>query len=307
MAITTQRLKHVVALSEYRNFARAASALHITQPALSRSILALEQSLGATLFDRNPKALEPTVFGALVIRRASEILLRVSEMEREVTLLKGHEIGEVVIGAGPIVAASLIGRAIGHMSTAHPRIKVTLRIDRWDALSAKLQAGKYELFVGESEEAFASNAFEVIELIPRRVVFFARAGHPLAAKPVVSLADLQAYPLATPSIPTRIEEMLRMGNADNAWWGNYPQVPPAIECESYSVLKTIVAGCDALSAAPVTVIADELRDGVLAQLQVRSPDIHTHFGIVTLRGRALSPAAEAFISQLIEQDKASPN
>ena len=61
-----RRLRHALALAEYRNFARAADALHITQPALSRSIQSLEDGLGVRLFDRSPRDVQPTAFGELV-------------------------------------------------------------------------------------------------------------------------------------------------------------------------------------------------------------------------------------------------
>ncbi|MEI8352823.1 MAG: LysR family transcriptional regulator [bacterium] len=66
-----RRLRHALALAEHRNFARAATALHITQPALSRSIQSLEDALGVHLFDRNPRDVEPTAFGELVLRHAA--------------------------------------------------------------------------------------------------------------------------------------------------------------------------------------------------------------------------------------------
>lgn len=305
MTVTTQRLKHAVALAQHRNFARAAESLHITQPALSRSIQALERSLGASLFDRNPKAVEPTVFGELVISSASEILHSVSEMQRNVDLLRGCAIGEVVLGAGPAVADGLIGDAIGRLSNAHPRIKVTLRIDSWEVLTESLHGRSIEFFVGEFTEALADPALEVTQLSPRQLLFFARAGHPLAEKTSLSLSQLHRYPLAGPRIPPRFESLLRNGNEGAAWWGDHPEIPPAIQCESFTVLKTIVTASDAVSAAPSTVIADEVRKGLLTPLQVRLPDLHTQFGIVKLRHRRLSPAAEALIEQLMLQDKKS--
>ena len=71
MTIDIRLLRQVLALSKHRNFARAAEALHISQPALSRSIAGLEQSLGVQLFDRTSAGVEPTIFGQTSFNRAT--------------------------------------------------------------------------------------------------------------------------------------------------------------------------------------------------------------------------------------------
>ena len=78
-----RRLRHALALAEHRNFARAAAALHITQPALSRSIQALEEGMGVLLFDRSPRDVEPTAFGELVLRHARGLELSSRDLDRE--------------------------------------------------------------------------------------------------------------------------------------------------------------------------------------------------------------------------------
>ena len=88
-----RRLRHALALAEHRNFARAAAALHITQPALSRSIQALEDGLGVRLFDRSPRDVDPTAFGELVLRHARSLELSARDLDRELQLAKGLEIG----------------------------------------------------------------------------------------------------------------------------------------------------------------------------------------------------------------------
>ena len=67
-------LRHALALSQFRNFARAAEALDMAQPTLSRSIAALESGLGVRLFDRGRKGLEPTAFGRVLLERGEALL-----------------------------------------------------------------------------------------------------------------------------------------------------------------------------------------------------------------------------------------
>ena len=69
--IEIRHLHHALALAEHRNFARAAEALHLSQPALTRSIQNLEEKMGLELFERRPKGVDPTDAGQLMLKRFS--------------------------------------------------------------------------------------------------------------------------------------------------------------------------------------------------------------------------------------------
>jgi DNA-binding transcriptional LysR family regulator len=303
MAITTQRLKHATALAEHRNFARAAKVLHITQPALSRSIQALEGALGVTLFDRRSGGVELTAFGTLLVQRAGAILFSISELRREIDLLRGRETGEVVLGAGPLVASTALGPALARTSQHFPRLKVHVRLGSADALMAAVRSGDMEFFVADSHEMASEPDVHVMGLLPERVAFFVRTAHPLASRRRVTRTDLMHYPLASPRIPPRFATWLRGERRGNAWWGDFPEPPPAIECENFAVVKTIVAESDAVSAAPISVFATEQAVGTMKELRVEMPEWRSAIGIVSLRHRTLSPAALTLIEFLIEADR----
>jgi DNA-binding transcriptional LysR family regulator len=93
-------LHHALTLTRHRNFARAAEALHLTQPALSRSIAGLEAALGEKLFDRTRQGVAPTSFGQMLLARAQALVDDAAELERDFTLLRGLQIGELRVGAG---------------------------------------------------------------------------------------------------------------------------------------------------------------------------------------------------------------
>src|SRR5512139_343573 len=113
-------------LAKHRNFARAAEALHVTQPALSRSIAGLEAALGEKLFNRTRQGVEPTAFGELLLSRGRALLDGATELEREFTLMRGLDIGEVRVGAGAYPAELSVGRAVGQLMNRHPTLRVDL-------------------------------------------------------------------------------------------------------------------------------------------------------------------------------------
>src|SRR5512139_2506265 len=93
-------LRHCRALAEEGSFARAARALHITQPALSRSIRDLESRLGLQVFDRTRSRVLATDLGRAFLDRAGELLAQAESLSREVAALRGSSTGSLKVGSG---------------------------------------------------------------------------------------------------------------------------------------------------------------------------------------------------------------
>lgn len=103
-----KRLKHLVALADTRNFGRAAIQCHLTQSAFSRSIQAAEEEYGLQLFDRGPLEVTCTDAGAFVVERARKLLFENRCLERDVSLYRERQIGDLAFGVGPFPAATLV-------------------------------------------------------------------------------------------------------------------------------------------------------------------------------------------------------
>src|SRR5215510_2632131 len=95
-----RRLEMALALDTHRNFQRAARALGVSQPALTRALQTLEKEFGARLFERGKTECHPTAFGHVVLARARRILTEVAETRREIELLNDLGRGEFKIGLG---------------------------------------------------------------------------------------------------------------------------------------------------------------------------------------------------------------
>jgi DNA-binding transcriptional LysR family regulator len=300
MDIDLRLLRHALALAEHRNFARAAMALGITQPALSRSMQNLERTVGAVLFDRRPHGVEPTDAGQLLLQRARELLSFSEEFVNEVSRTNSLHRGRVVCGAGPYPAETIIASTMARFAAQHPGIQIDLRIRNWDDLLQALRARELDAFIAETSLLEGEADLGIFPLGDHPLYFAARPAHPLAGRPVALEAMLD-YSLAIPSrIPPRLLAPLLKNRVAAARQLHAPALP-SIECASLSVLKRIVLTSDAITVLTLSAMRDELVDGRLVILHTE-PWLHLGYGIVRRKNRSLSLATEMFLAQVQEEE-----
>jgi DNA-binding transcriptional LysR family regulator len=293
------RLLHqALTLARHRNFARAADALHMTQPALSRSIAGLEAALGEQLFNRTRQGVEPTSFGEMLLGRAQSLLDRANELERDFRLLRGLDIGELRVGAGAYAAELSVGTAVGRLMSRHPGLRIDVTItDLREIVAAliehRIDLAVLELSLVEGETRIAAEA------LPQHMGwFYCRAGHPLAGEKALTIERVLAFPFAGTRMPRRVgESFLQIARAGAIDPDSGDYLPP-IKADSIRVVKDVVMHSDAVAVAPLAMIAAEVQEGRLLPLQLRMPWMSTGYGFVHLRERRLSPAAEAFMAEV---------
>jgi DNA-binding transcriptional LysR family regulator len=293
------RLLHqAITLATYRNYARAAQALHLTQPALSRSIAGLEARLGEKLFNRTPRGVEPTAFGELLLARGRALIDGATDLEREFKLMRGLEVGELRVGAGAYPAQMSVGRAIGRLASAHPHLRVEVMADDLRAMIRALLAGKLDLVVLELS-IVAGEARLATEALPQHpACFYCRAGHPLLRDANPTVERILEFPLAGTRLPPRVAlDFLALANAGSIDRDTGDYLPP-IKVDSISMAKDVVLASDAIAMAPLGLIAEEIAAGTLVALNARPAWMHTGYGFAYPRDAVPSPAAEAFMAEV---------
>ena len=192
-------LRVALALASAGTTARAASLLHLTQPAVSRALLSLEDKLGTRLFDRSHRGLVATPAGELLVAAAGPLLAELGDLERRlrapaVTLTKIRVVCECY------TAYHWLPSALTSLRSALPGLEIVLAVEHTAAPVEALVAGAVDIALVTTSPV-PRGAFGERSLFADEVVFVVAAGHPLAGKRALTRADLRAHALVTSPTP----------------------------------------------------------------------------------------------------------
>ena len=303
MPFELRQLRHLLALAEHGSFARAAVALHLSQPALSRSIQSFERKIGTRVFVRSGSGVVPTDTGRLLIQRARQITQLATDLGQHVRDNRALETGQVTVGGGPYPAESTLCAALARFISEHPRINVRLQVRDWDELLRRLRARELDFFVAEISTMLQEHDLDIEPMSVHPLYLVARKGHPLATRAAVATADIFDYPSVSPNrIPPRVLEPLLAAQRRSPDPSAAHRVFPSLECNAMAALKRIVAGSDAIMGTTLSSVAEELEREQLTILR-GEPWLSTHYGLVKLKGYPLNYASEAFRDFVIEAER----
>lgn len=283
MPLELRQLRHVLAVAEHGGFARAAGALRMSQPALSRSIQNLERQAGNLLFLRTANGAELTDIGRLYILRARQIVQMAEELEREAEIDRSLQSGHVSVGGGPYTAQSILSMALARFVHERPRVSTRLQMRDWDDLLRGLRSRDFDFFVAETSTLVQEPDLDIAPQEPHPLFFVGRQGHPLAGRSNVGAAEAFSFPLAALGrLSPRVLDPLRAAQRKSTAPAAAARRFPAVECNSLSSVTRVVMSSDAITASLLPCIAAELERGELVVLGSESW-LFLHYGVVTLK------------------------
>ena len=189
-----RHLRAFVAIVEAGGVARAGARLNVSQPALSRQILALEDHLGLRLFDRIGRRLRLTAPGEDLLLRSRRLLTEAQSLDERARALRAGEVGVLQVGATPQVIETLLAAFLSAYRRRHPGVEVRLVEDGGARLPGRLERGHVQLALMPAGDArFAQRA-----LAPVYVLAVMSPGHRLARRALLDVGDLADVPLLLP-------------------------------------------------------------------------------------------------------------
>lgn len=178
-------LRYFVKVAEMENISRAATALGVTQPGLSRLIRKFEDDMGFPLFERGARSLNLTREGRMVLEEGRQLLSYAELKWKRITEEIGR--GEIRIGYSPSLGHELLEIAVGCFSQKHPMVKLTLLDLDTRSMCEKVEDGSIDLMLSVSSE---DPQFSWLKLRKLNLCGAVSSNHPLAAKKVITPDDL---------------------------------------------------------------------------------------------------------------------
>ena len=290
------KLRHLVCfltVARRQTIAAAADELAMTQPAASKTVIELEEILGARLFERSRRGMTLTAVGRLFLRHAEAGLAALRQGVE--TVAEAGSAGEdlIRVGALPTVAARLMPAAVRRFRQGGSLAVVRIVTGSNTVLNADLRAGSLDLVVGRMAEADGMTGLSFEHLYSERVAFVVRPGHPLLAAGFEA-AQIRRYPLLMPTpgsiIRPTVDRFLTATGIGTA--------ADRIETVSTSFGRAYVAASDAVWIISLGAVEGDVRDGLLALLPVDTRETYGPVGL-TMRAEAVTAAPTAlFIDAL---------
>lgn len=285
----TYQLTAFIAVAETSSFSLAAERLHLTQPAISKRIAVLEQSIGNSLFDRIGKRVNLTEAGQILLPRAQKILREIEDTSTALRNLTESVAGRFTLASSHHIGLHRLPPVLKEYSALYPRVSIDISF--LDSEQAYQQVSH-----GEIELAVVTLAPTEVDKIVSRTIWndqlciMTSTDHALTQIPNVSLSDLLDYPAILPAANTFTRQLVETIFKDH-------QIRLEVEMSTnyLETIKMMVSVGMAWSILPLTML-----DESLTVLPIENLNLSRKLGYIHHRDHTLSNAARAFI-ELIEK------
>jgi len=260
----------------------------MSQSAASKMLAEIERIAGVRLFERLPRGVEPTDYGEILIRRGRSMLADLRHAARELAGRKAGDIGAVAIGSVATPSIALVVDAIRELGAKLDMVEISLDVGTSPALVDRLIALEFDFVIARMPDTIDPRNFDYNDLDQEEGCFVVRAGHPLADRDPVALrdlADLQWVVEPRGSFMRQsVEQLFR----------SHGIAPPrrVINSTSHILSLAIAAATDAVTPMAIPIVDDVGDMKRLRRLRVRESLILESYGLVRIKDRPLSPAAE---------------
>ncbi|MDN4573179.1 LysR family transcriptional regulator [Pandoraea cepalis] len=291
MDLNLRDIRAFIAVAQTGSFTRAASRLHLSQPALTVQIRRLEETVGVRLFDRNSRNVALTPTGRELLPLLQKSLHDMEHVLIDARALGDGSSGTVRIACLPTFAASVLPELIQQVKAAVPRAGFHVR----DVVAGVVETlvRNEEVDIGLTGGELSDAEIEVLYAGADHLVAVLPAGHPLSRRKRVSLTDLASVPLVLTAQGTSVRAVVDGAFASGG-------CTPEIACEPTYMMTAVAMVRAGLGVTILPASAREVR--AEPELRVRPID-HDAFlrpiALIKKRGRTLPPVTQTFVAMLL--------
>jgi LysR family pca operon transcriptional activator len=294
--IKFRHLQTFVEVARQKSVIKAAELLHVSQPAVTKTIRELEQALGVGVFERDGRGIRITRYGEVFLRHAGAALTALRQGVDSVSQERFGEAPPVRIGALPTVSTHIMPRAIDLFLKENTWSRVKIITGDNAVLLEQLRIGDLDLVVGRLAGAERMTGFSFEHLYSEQVVFAVRAGHPLLGAGKSLFPELGRYTLLMPTRGSIIRPVVENFLIANG----VASLPSQIETVSDAFGRAFVRDSDAIWIISNGVVARDIADGVLAALPIDTSETKGPVGL-TVRTDSIPSLPLSILMQTIRE------
>lgn len=285
------KLRVFCTVAETKSFSKASSIIHLTQPAVSLQVQALEEIYETKLFDRSNNTVTLTTSGHVLYKYAKEILGLYASVGKDIGGITGLVKGSLTVGASSTIANYVLPSVISDFSKEHPKTRINLLVGNTRKVVEMLNAGSIDVGLVEGDISRQKIVSET--LVPDELILVMPPSHPWAGRLEIPLSEFARAPFITREEGSGTRQMIEKHLSKH---GLTPQnMNISLILGSTEAIKAAVENCMGVSLLSRWAVRKEIESGQLSAGRIQKVMVERNFSVVHSKNSYFSHMFETFL------------
>ena len=288
--MTPKQLKYFIEIARQLSFTKASAILHVTQPALSRQMQDLEESLGVKLFTRSDSGISLTPAGRHLSERAPALIEAARQVRQDVAALADVPAGSLRFGITPSLCDLVTAPSVKAYTQQYPRVRLSVTEASSTELTELISSGALDFAIVASTES--TSRFSISPILREPMCLAARRGTWVSTEPV-DPAELVGLDIVASRQPNALRRIL-----DAAMSEAGSKATITLEANSVKILTQATADGIGYCVLPYSALARMIAEGSLDARVVRS--LSVNWSLLHVRNVAPTPSVIALVNIIVD-------
>ncbi|OGW25805.1 MAG: hypothetical protein A2X59_12815 [Nitrospirae bacterium GWC2_42_7] len=288
------KLRVFCTVAETKSFSKTSEIVHLTQPAVSLQVQALEEIYETKLFDRSSSTVSLTPSGEILYKYAKEILALYASAEKVMGEITSLVKGSISIGASSTIGNYLLPAVVTDFRKNHPKLKIHLLVGNTKRVIELLNSGNIDLGLVEGEVTRQKMVVE--KLIPDELLLVVPSNHPWAKKKEVSINEITKEPFILREAGSGTRQIIEKFFAKHGISPNEMKISMVLG--STEAIKSAVENGLGISMLSRWAVRKESKYGTLNLIRIKEEKMLREFSLVVNKNTVSSHSVEEFLLYL---------
>jgi len=288
------KLRVFCAVAETKSFSKASEVIHLTQPAVSLQIQAMEELYETRLFDRSGNSINLTPAGEILYKRAKEILALYAEAQHNISEITGAIKGSLSIGASSTIGNYLLPHIIAAFKKKVPQVNISLVVSNTKTITERLNAGEIDIALVEGD--VSKQRFSVETLLSDELVVIMSPAHPWADRRNVPAIDITKEPIIMREEGSGTRQIILKYLEEHGI--KLDQLKIALVMGSTEAIKGAVEEGLGVSIVSAWAARKNLKQGLIKTTTFKDLKFHRNFSIISPKRNYSTHTAKEFLNFL---------